>query len=202
MEKVCPWYRVRWFDNALRRVFFNPARMFGPYVRPGMTVMDVGCGAGFNCLGLARLVGDGGRVIAVDLQPRLLDILKARARRAGLLHRIRTRQCEADDIGIGEPVDFVNAFWMVHETPSTEGFFRQVSSCLEPGGHLFVAEPRLHVSPEEFRQMIEAAKGLELGVSDEPRVRFSRAVVFSRDKKGEDAAHVGLCSSGARRGSE
>jgi len=61
--QVCPSYQVLRFDNALRRILYNPARMFGPYVRPGMTVMDVGCGAGFNCLGLARLVGDTSEVI-------------------------------------------------------------------------------------------------------------------------------------------
>ena len=180
MQKICPWYRVRWFDNALRRLFFDPTKLFGPYVRPGMTVMDVGCGAGFNCLGLARLVGDGGRVIAVDLQPELLGILEARARRAGLSHRIRARQCEADDIEISERVDFVNAFWMVHETPSTVDFLHQICSCLKPGRHLFVAEPNSRVSPDAFQLMTELAKGLGLVVADRPRVWFSRGVVFLR----------------------
>jgi cyclopropane fatty-acyl-phospholipid synthase-like methyltransferase len=38
--------------------------MLGPYVKPGMTVLDVGCGMGFFSIGMARMVGDEGRVIA------------------------------------------------------------------------------------------------------------------------------------------
>lgn len=97
------------------------------------------------------------------------------------------RTHEADDIGVDERVDFVNAFWMVHETPNAKDLLRQVSSCLRPGGHLFVAEPKAHVSPEEFQRMIETAKALGLAPADEPRVRFSRAVVFSKENGSEGA---------------
>ena len=91
--EVCPSYQVLRFDNALRRIIYNPARMFGPYVRPGMTVMDVGCGAGFNCLGLARLVGDGGQIIAADLQPELLSVLQGRS----------VSRTESAPIGVRQP---------------------------------------------------------------------------------------------------
>ncbi|GAH56388.1 unnamed protein product [marine sediment metagenome] len=182
--EICPSHRVLRFDNALRRLFCNPAKMFCPYVRAGMKVMDVGCGAGFNCLGLARLVGDEGTVIAVDLQPELLSILEARARKAGFSRRIRTHRCEADNIGVSEPVDFVNAFWMVHETPDAERLLRQVSTCLSPGGHLFVAEPWFHVSSEKFQRLAGTAGGLGLEMVARPRVWFSRAVVLRRNGDG------------------
>ena len=186
-EDVCPPDRVLRFDNALRRLFYSPARMFGPYIRPGMTVMDVGCGAGFNCLALARLVGDSGRVLAVDLQPELLRIVEARARKAGSSGRIRTHRCEANNIGVSEPVDFVNAFWMVHETPDAEEFLRQVCSCLRPGGHLFVAEPWFHVSSGKFQKLIATAEGLGLEMVARPGVWFSRAVVLRRNCDGSSA---------------
>lgn len=35
-------------DNRFRRFLYDPRRLFGPYVKPGMTVMDVGCGMGLN----------------------------------------------------------------------------------------------------------------------------------------------------------
>ena len=41
----------------------------------GMTVLDVGCGMGFFSIGLAKLVGDKGCVIAADVQPKMLSVL-------------------------------------------------------------------------------------------------------------------------------
>lgn len=47
-------------------------------LRPGMTVCDLGCGNGFHALQIANLVGDQGRVLAVDVQPEMLDLLRTR----------------------------------------------------------------------------------------------------------------------------
>ena len=80
---VCPWWLGYFIDNPLRRLIHNPEKIVGPYVKPGMTVMDVGCGMGLFSIGMARMVGDGGLVIAVDLQQKMLDGLQKRAKRAG-----------------------------------------------------------------------------------------------------------------------
>jgi len=178
MGEVCPWWRVKRFDNALRRVFFNPATIFGPYVEPGMTVLDVGCGAGFNSIGLARIVGATGRVFSVDLQQEVLDILQKRAQKAGLADRICVHRCEANSLGLDETFDFANAFWMVHETPNIREFLRQVHSCLRPNGKFLVAKPRVRVSAREFQEMVTIARDLGFRIHDEPRIRFSKAVVF------------------------
>ena len=42
MPHVCPWWGGYFIDNPLRRLFHNPEKIVGPYVQPGMTVMDVG----------------------------------------------------------------------------------------------------------------------------------------------------------------
>lgn len=47
-------------------------------IRPGMTVCDLGCGNGYHTLPLARMVGAAGRVYAVDIQPQMLEMLRAR----------------------------------------------------------------------------------------------------------------------------
>ena len=53
---VCPWRHAYLFDNWLRRLLHNPKKMLGAHVRPGMTVMDVGCGMGVFSIGM---VADG-----------------------------------------------------------------------------------------------------------------------------------------------
>ena len=181
MARVCPWWYAFAFDNWFRRVLLRPEKMFEPYVRPGMTVLDVGCGMGVNAIALARMVGDQGRVIAVDLQQKMLDVLEKRAERAGVAQRISAHRCEPDSIGIDTEVGFAVAFWMLHEAPDAASFLGQVRSCLCPGGKLLVVEPRAHVSAEAFQEMLAAAKAAGLTLCGEPRIRLSRVAVLVRE---------------------
>jgi ubiquinone/menaquinone biosynthesis C-methylase UbiE len=71
-HRVCPWWIGYLLLSPFRRWGQNPNAVLGPYVTRGMTVLDVGCAMGFFTLDLARLVGSNGRVIAVDLQSRML----------------------------------------------------------------------------------------------------------------------------------
>ncbi len=175
---VCPWWGGYFIDNRLRRLFHNPDRILEPFVKPGMTVLDIGCGMGLFSIAAARIVGDRGLVIAADLQQQMLEVLQGRARRAGVADRIRTHRCEANWIGVDTPVDFAIAFAMVHETPDTEKFLRQIHSCVKAGGLFFVAEPRIHVPARAFEKMLSIARGLGFRKCKEPRVRLCQAVVL------------------------
>ncbi len=130
---VCPWWLAYTFDNPLRRLIHNPVRIFDGLVRPGMTVMDVGCGMGYFSIGMAKIVDDSGRVIGVDLQQQMLDIMIKRAARAGVAHRIEPHLSEADKINIGTRIDFILAFWVVHEFPDPAGFFKKAAAVTQTG---------------------------------------------------------------------
>ena len=159
---VCPWQIVHLFDNFLRPLVHNPKKLFGSYVRTGMTVLDIGCGRGFSSLGLARLVGEDGLVIAVDLQPQMLDMVKERAAKAGLSNRIRIHCCAANRIGIRGKIDFAVAFFMLHEVPDARNFLRELFTLLKPGGRLFIAEPKIHVSQHYFERIVQEAQTIVL----------------------------------------
>jgi ubiquinone/menaquinone biosynthesis C-methylase UbiE len=179
-KHICPVWVVRTFDNFLRPLVHNPRRLFGPHVRPGMRVMDVGCGGGWASVALARLVGEGGLVIAADLQPEMLDLVRNRAEKAGLLDRIRLHTCLDDRIGLHEELDFAVAFYMTHETPDARALVAEVFSLLKPGGRFFVAEPKMHVSRELFESMVREAQEDGFRVLLRPRVLLSRAVVLEK----------------------
>jgi len=175
---LCPWRMAYLFDNWLRRWIQRPERMLAPWVRPGMTVADVGCGMGVCSIAMARLVGDAGRVLAVDLQPEILRVLERRAARRGVAHRIETRVCAPDHLGLKEPLDFAVAFWMVHETPDMAGLLAEIADHLKPGGLLLVAEPRLHVGDREVAETVDLAGRAGLELAGRPGVRLSHAMLF------------------------
>ena len=85
---LCPWWFGYLLVNPLRRLRQDPRRLLGPFVRDGMVVLEPGCGMGFFTLEAARMVGPDGRVVAVDVQPRMLAGLERRAARGQPLEPI------------------------------------------------------------------------------------------------------------------
>lgn len=179
MPHVCPWWGGYFLDNRFRRWLHRPERILAPYVVQGMTVMDFGCGMGLFSLAAAELVGAAGRVIAVDLQQRMLDVLGRRAAKAGVLQRIHLHRSEPDRIGLQEPCDLVLAFWSAHEVPQLAQLFTDIRACLRPEGRFLLAEPVGHVGPKAFRAMLSLADQLGFQCRESPRIRWSRAAVLT-----------------------
>lgn len=177
---VCPWWFAYTFDNPLRRLFHSPEAMLGAWVRPGARAVDIGCGMGYFSIGMAEMVGTTGRVTAVDLQQKMLDVLAKRAAKRGVLDRIDRVKADEDDLHLSVPADFVLAFWMVHEVPDQRGLFEQVARTLVPGGAMLVVEPKGHVSDETLRREIAIAEGAGFVEAERPRVRLSRSVLLRR----------------------
>lgn len=156
-KHICPFWLGYLLLNPLRKLLENPDKLLGPFVRPGMTVLEPGCAMGYFTLPLARMVGPSGRVIAVDIQPRMLAVLARRAGKAGLSDRIEIRSASTEGLGVGDldhSVDFAAALHVVHEMPHPGAFFDEVRQALKPGGRLLVVEPKGHVSTEAFSQMV------------------------------------------------
>jgi SAM-dependent methyltransferase len=180
-HSVCPWWLGYLLASPLRRLRHDPAKIIGPYVREGMTVLEPGPGMGFFTLELARRVGASGRVVAVDIQPQMLDRLKRRADRAGLLARVDIRLAQSASLGLADlagAVDFVLAFAMVHEMPSAAAFFREAAQVMKPGARLLLAEPEGHVQPALFEAELAFAAEAGLEVSERPGIRRSLAAVL------------------------
>jgi len=148
-----------------------------------MTVLEPGPGMGFFSLDLARMVGPGGRVVAVDVQERMLKVLRRRAQRAGLADRLDIRRAEPDRLGIEDlagRVDLVLAIFVVHEMPDAGAFFTQVYHALRPAGRLLFAEPKRHVSNETYGQEMEAAARAGFTLHGELPFPGARAVILTR----------------------
>ena len=179
-NRVCPWWLCRSFDNPVRRLFQKPELLLAPYLKPRMIAVDIGCGMGYFTLGMATLVGPGGRVVAVDLQQQMLDALEKRARKAGLADRILLHRCQPTSLGVEGPVDFTLAFWMAHEVPDKRRFFGEIWTILKPGGRLLLAEPTFHVTKRNFERTAAVCREAGFQLVEKPAIAISRAVLMTK----------------------
>ena len=141
-------------------------------------MLDVGCGPGFFTIDIAQLVGPSGRVIAADLQEGMLQIIHDKVQGTELEDRFVFHKCEENKIGLTQKVDFVLAFYMVHETPDQDAFFGEVAPLLNPGGQIFISEPPFHVSNAAFKKTIAKAETVGLTVAAYPKTCLSHAVIL------------------------
>ncbi len=182
-HRVCPWWLGYFLISPLRRLRQDPAAIVTPYVREGQAVLEPGPGMGFFTLELARLVGARGRVVAVDIQAKMLERLKRRAAKAGVAGRIDARLASPDSLGLGDLagcIDFTLAFAVVHELPDVGRFFREVAATGKPQSLLLVAEPKGHVKESDFDTESRLAEGAGFEVVHRPEIKGSLAALLKR----------------------
>jgi SAM-dependent methyltransferase len=180
---VCPWWLGYLLASPIRRIAQDPHKILHPHVREGMTVLEPGPGMGFFTLELLRLTGPSGRVVASELQPRMLAVLKRRAAQAGLLDRLDARLAQPDSmglVGLDGTVDFALAFAVVHELPAAGPFFVEVSRALKSGARLLLTEPVGHVKKAEFEAELRAAASAGLVLVDRPVIWRSSTALLEK----------------------
>lgn len=177
-QHVCPWWCCFTFDNFLRKLFHNPEKILRPYILKGSKVLDIGPGMGYFSIPLARMVGETGKVIAADVQPEMLRALWMRAKKAGVEHQMITHLCKTDSLGLNTQVDFVLAFWMVHEVTNPFLFFKEIRSLLQFSAKLLLSEPILHVNQAMFEKTVKTAESCGLTLMEKPKISLSRSALF------------------------
>src|SRR5882762_8265134 len=149
---VCPAWFAWVLNNPLRRWLHNPEEILGRLIAPGFTVVELGCGSGPFTIALARMVGSSGRVIAADIQPAMLAKVQKRVAQTGVQDRVELHVCGRERVGLSTKVDFVLAFWMVHEVLDPVALFTEMHEALNPDGKLLLVEPRFHVRRSDFEK--------------------------------------------------
>jgi ubiquinone/menaquinone biosynthesis C-methylase UbiE len=178
-KHVCPWWVGYLLVSPIRRWFQDPEKILSPYISEGMTVLDIGPGMGFFTIPAARMVGDSGKVIAVDIQEKMLKSLVKRAEKASVAGRIVTKLCDPDGLGISDPVDLCLAINVAHEVPDAGVLFSQIRAILKPTGRLLLAEPGgWHVSEKDFEGTLAKASAAGLKLIEQPEIRRSRTALL------------------------
>lgn len=154
---VCPWWMAYTFDTPIRSFQTPVAKVLKPYLKEGMTFVDFGCGMGFFSLSGAKIVGEKGKVISVDIQQKMLDIVKTKTEKAKLCDIIQTHLTQPGNINLEAEADFALAMWMVHETSDFCEFFKQTKATLKPGSSFLIVEPSFHVSAKVLESEKQAS---------------------------------------------
>lgn len=180
---VCPWQAGPVLMMSFRKLFHNPKKITGGYLSGGMTVLDIGCGMGYFTIPMAEIVGDNGKVIAVDLQSGMLDGLKRNSDKAGVKNII-AHQCEKNTLALDEwagKIDFALIFWMLHEVPDSQRLILEVRSALSEHGVLLFSEPTLgHVSAEQFGKSLDIITATGFKIKTSPKVTLGRTVLLEK----------------------
>jgi ubiquinone/menaquinone biosynthesis C-methylase UbiE len=180
-EHICPVWVGYLLANPLRRLMQDPQKLLSPYLKPGMTALDVGCAMGFFTIPMAKMVQPGGRVIALDVQAKMIEKLHKKMRKNQLNGFVETRLAKEDSFNLddlAQRIDFVLLFAVLHETPDPATTLKQMGKVLKQGGKLFLAEPRGHVTATEFKEALALAENADLTVESILKIAYSHAAVL------------------------
>lgn len=176
-EHVCPWWMSYIIDNCIRDNIQKPKKILEKYIKPGMTIIDIGCGRGFFSIPAAKLLKEG-EIFSIDLQPQMLNLLEKRAKKAKVDNLIKTVLCTTDDLCINTQADFAIACYVIHETSSQEKIFSQLKSNMKTSADLLFIEPKGHVTKADFEKSIKIAENEGFKCIDRPKFKFSHSALL------------------------
>lgn len=161
----------RWLDKNASEVLAEVG------VAAGQVVLDFGCGSGTYTIPAAKLVGEGGKVYALDISRRALDRMERKAEREGLKNIVRIDSSGGEEIPMGdETVDHMLLIDVLQEIDDREALFDEVYRALKPEGVVTVYP--MHMSIEEV-EGLAIGRGLNL----EDRKFQGRILILSKTSR-------------------
>ena len=132
-----------WLDRSEREKEEEPAKLLKALdLKPGLTVADVGAGTGFHAFRIAPLVGPAGKVLAVDVQPEMVALIEARAKKEKVENVVAVKCTEADPKLPAGEVDLILLVDVYHELEFPHEVATKMVAALKPGGRIAFVEFR------------------------------------------------------------
>ena len=167
LAEVMSWLGADWLVRPEREIEEEPERMLDALeLKPGMVVADVGAGVGFTSVRLARRVGPEGKVLATDVQPEMIRLLKQNLVDLGVKN-VSPVLCTPQEPGLPEgQVDLAIMVDVYHECSHPVETLSGIRKALKPGGRLVLVEfraedPDVPIKPEHKMTVAQVRQELE-----------------------------------------
>lgn len=153
-SRVAFWTICLMHDNPLLPFFRDPYKLLtAAGLKPGMHVLEVGCGPGFFSIPAAKILGNQGILYAVDVNPLAIKRVLKKMKRTGT-RNIVPICANASHTGFpGESIDLTFLFGLPRIAGGEANLFSEIHRVLKPGGH--VAYQRIRGSERKLRQAFE-----------------------------------------------
>jgi ubiquinone/menaquinone biosynthesis C-methylase UbiE len=203
---VMSWQGADWLFRETRIVEEQPEAMLDALkIKEGATVADVGAGAGYHSVRLARRVGPDGTVLATDLQPEMLQMLRHNAQVAGVTNIKPILATQRDTKLPDGKVDLILMVDVYHECTDPETTLQGMKKALRAGGRLVLVEfrgedPEVPIKPEhkmtlkQVRREVEP-QGFTFKISHEI-LPWQHVIVFEKPATKDDQTAAQSTTSG------
>ena len=182
---------IIWLERSERETEEKPQLVIDALeIKPGQTIADLGAGSGYYSFRIAPLVGPTGRVLAIDIEPKMLEVIAERAGREHVTNIATVRSSERDPNLAPHSVDLLFMVDVYHELEYPYEVMSRVREALKPGGRVALVEyraedPAVQIKP--VHKMSEAQVRREMQAAGFRHVTTVRTlplqhlILFERD---------------------
>ncbi len=182
----CPSWLVPLLENPYVEAVAGSALLVRrAAVCTGMQVLDAGCGPGRITLPAAEAVGASGRVVAIDIQPRMLEKLEGRLRDRDITNVETVRAGLGDGKLPANKFDVAFLVTVLGEVPDKSAALREIHRSLRPGGVLSITE----VLPDPHYQRMASVRQLTARAGFREQQLFSGIVSYTLNVVKPGSAH-------------
>ena len=134
---------ILWLERTERETQEQPQLVIDALeIKPGQTIADLGAGSGYYSFRIAPLVGPAGEVLAIDIEPAMLDAIAQRARREHIGNVAPVRSSAQDPNLAPGSVDLLFMVDVYHELEYPYEMLTKVRTALKPRGRVALIEYR------------------------------------------------------------
>ena len=130
---------ISFVHDTLYGLFVNPYKLLNSAgLKPGQKVLEVGCGPGFFTIPAAKIVGEKGRVYALDVNPVAVETVRRKIEKKGLKN-VEVMLADASETGLpGESIDVAFLFGVIHALDDMGAVMREMHRVLKANGVLSI----------------------------------------------------------------